>query len=161
MAPECKTETSFTFLPVISGFFAATLLISNVLNCKVIRVGPLPMTGGLILFPLVALFGDVLTEVYGYAETRKVIWTGLTSLVLLVGTGTICGALPADPLWHNQVAYVAILGAVPRVAAASLIAYFVGEFCNSYVLAKYKIRAVGKWLSWRFVVSTALGQLIR
>lgn len=94
-------------------------------------------SGGLILFPVVALFGDVLTEVYGYAESRKVIWTGLTSLILLVMMVWICGALPADTLWHNQTAYMAILGAVPRVAAASMTAYFVGEFANSYVLAKY------------------------
>ena len=160
MLRKYSPQTSFNYLPVLTGFFTATLLISNVLNCKIIRVGQLPFTGGLILFPLVALFGDVLTEVYGYAETRKVIWTGLTSLVLLIVTVAIVGALPADPLWHNQVAFVAILGAVPRVAAASLIAYFVGEFCNSYVLAKYKIRTAGKWMSWRFVISTALGQLI-
>src|SRR6201984_2619406 len=160
MPREYSRHASFTYLPVLTGFFTATLLISNVLNCKIIRVGQLPFTGGLILFPLVALFGDVLTEVYGYAETRKVIWTGLTSLVLLVVMVTICGALPADPAWHNQAAFVAILGGVPRVAAASLIAYFVGEFCNSYVLAKYKIRTAGKWMSWRFGVSTALAQLI-
>jgi uncharacterized integral membrane protein (TIGR00697 family) len=160
MLREYSRQTSFNYLPVLTGLFTATLLISNVLNCKIIRIGQLPFTGGLILFPLVALFGDVLTEVYGYAEARKVIWTGLTSLVLLIVTVTIVGALPADPLWHNQVAYVAILGAVPRVAAASLIAYFVGEFCNSYALAKYKIRTAGKWMSWRFVISTALGQLI-
>ena len=160
MPREYSRHASFTYLPVLTGFFTATLLISNVLNCKIIRVAQLPFTGGLILFPLVALFGDVLTEVYGYAETRKVIWTGLTSLVLLVVMVSICGALPADPLWHNQAAYVAILGAVPRVAAASLIAYFVGEFSNSYVLAKYKIRTAGNWMSWRFVISTALGQLI-
>jgi uncharacterized integral membrane protein (TIGR00697 family) len=160
MLRESSRQTSFTYLPVLTGSFTATLLISNVLNCKIIRVAQLPFTGGLILFPLVALFGDVLTEVYGYAETRKVIWTGLTSLVLLVAMVTICGVLPADPAWHNQAAFVAILGAVPRLAAASLIAYFVGEFCNSYVLAKYKIRTAGKWMSWRFVMSTALGQLI-
>ena len=160
MLHEYPRQTSFTYLPVLTGFFAATLLISNVLNCKIIRVGQLPFTGGLILFPLVALFGDVLTEVYGYAETRKVIWTGLTSLLLLVMMVAICGALPADPVWHNQAAYMAILGTVPRIAAASLIAYFLGEFTNSYVLAKYKIRTAGKRMSWRFVVSTALGQLI-
>ena len=114
MPREYSRHASFTYLPVLTGFFIATLMISNVLNCKIIRVAQLPFTGGLILFPLVALFGDVLTEVYGYAETRKVIWTGLTSLVLLVVMVSICGALPADPLWHNQAAYVAILGAVPR-----------------------------------------------
>jgi len=160
MPPECPRQNSFTYLPVLTGFFTATLLISNVLNCKIIRVGPFPMTGGLILFPVVALFGDVLTEVYGYAESRKVIWTGLGSLILLVVMVSICGALPADPFWQQQAAYVAILGAVPRVAAASLLAYWVGEFSNSYVLAKYKIRTAGKWISWRFVVSTAVGQAI-
>jgi queuosine precursor transporter len=104
MPREYSRHASFTYLPVLTGFFTATLLISNVLNCKIIRVAQLPFTGGLILFPLVALFGDVLTEVYGYAETRKVIWTGLTSLVLLVVMVSICGALPADPLWHNHAA---------------------------------------------------------
>lgn len=87
MLREYSRRTSFTYLPVLTGFFTATLLVSNVLNCKIIRVGQLPFTGGLILFPLVALFGDILTEVYGYAETRKVIWTGLTSLVLLNSDG--------------------------------------------------------------------------
>jgi uncharacterized integral membrane protein (TIGR00697 family) len=118
------------------------------------------MAGGLILFPMVALFGDVLTEVYGYAESRKVIWTGFGSLILLVVMVSICGALPADPLWQHQAAYGAILGTVPRVAAASLMAYWVGEFSNSYVLAKYKIRTAGQWMSWRFVASTAVGQAI-
>jgi queuosine precursor transporter len=89
-------KTAFAFLPVLTGLFTATLLISNVLNCKIIRVGPLPFTGGLIMFPLAALFGDVLTEVYGYAESRKVIWTGLGSLVLFVVMIEICGLMPAD-----------------------------------------------------------------
>src|SRR5215471_14752857 len=100
-----RKQTPSSYLPVLTGFFTATLLISNVLNCKVIRVGGLPFTGGLITFPLVALFGDVLTEVYGYAESRKVIWTGLGSLILLVVMVSICGALPADPFWQQQAAY--------------------------------------------------------
>jgi uncharacterized integral membrane protein (TIGR00697 family) len=155
-----SNKTSFALLPVLTGLFTATLLISNVLNCKVIRVGPLPMTGGLIMFPLAALFGDVLTEVYGYAESRKVIWTGLGSLVLLVLMIEICGALPADPFWTHQAAYNVILGAVPRIVAASLIAYFVGEFSNSYVLAKCKIRTHGSFMLLRFVLSTVVGQFI-
>ena len=153
-------KTSFAFLPVLTGLFTATLLIANVLNCKVIRVGPLPMTGGLIIFPLVALFGDVLTEVYGYAESRKVIWTGLGSLVLFVLMIKICGALPADPFWTHQAAYEVILGAVPRIVAASLISYFVGEFSNSYVLAKCKVRTHGSFMFLRFVLSTVVGQFI-
>jgi queuosine precursor transporter len=153
-------KTSFAFLPVLTGLFTATLLISNVLNCKIIRVGPLPFTGGLIIFPLAALFGDVLTEVYGYAESRKVIWTGLGSLVLFVVMIEICGVMPSDPLWGNQVAYDVILGGVPRIVAASLTAYFVGEFSNSYVLAKCKIRTHGSFMFLRFVVSTVVGQFI-
>ena len=153
-------KTAFTFLPVLTGLFTATLLISNVLNCKIIRVGPLPFTGGLIMFPLAALFGDVLTEVYGYSESRKVIWTGLASLVLFVAMIEICGVMPADPLWTHQGAYDAILGAVPRIVVASLTAYFVGEFSNSYVLAKCKIRTRGNFMFLRFVVSTVVGQFI-
>jgi queuosine precursor transporter len=155
-----STKTAFAFLPVLTGLFTATLLISNVLNCKIIRVGSLPFTGGLIMFPLAALFSDVLTEVYGYAESRKVIWTGLGSLVLFVVMIEICGALPADPLWTHQVAYDAILGAVPRIVVASLTAYFVGEFSNSYVLAKSKIRTQGSFMFMRFVLSTLVGQFI-
>src|ERR1700747_2808650 len=97
-------KTSFIYLPVLTGLFTATLLISNILNCKVIRVAGLPFTGGLITFPFAALLGDVLTEVYGYAESRKVIWTGLASLVLLMMLIEICGALPADPSWPHQAA---------------------------------------------------------
>src|SRR6516225_2830619 len=154
------TKASFAFLPVLTGLFTATLLISNVLNCKVIRIGSLPFTGGLIMFPFVALFGDVLTEVYGYAQSRKVIWTGLGSLVLFVVMIEICGALPADPFWRHQAAYDAILGAVPRIVAASLTAYFVSEFSNSYVLAKCKIRTQGTFMFVRFVLSTVVGQFI-
>ena len=160
MPVASSKKTAFAFLPVLTGLFTATLLISNILNCKIIRVGPLPFTGGLIMFPLAALFGDVLTEVYGYAESRKVIWTGLGSLVLFVVMIEICGALPADPLWTHQGAYDAILGAVPRIVAASLTAYFVGEFSNSYVLAKSKIRTQGSFMFLRFVLSTLVGQFI-
>lgn len=153
-------KTAFALLPVLTGLFTATLLISNVLNCKVIRVGRLPFTGGLIMFPLAALLADVLTEVYGYAESRKVIWTGLGSLLLLVLMIEICGALPADSFWTHQAAYNAILGAVPRIVAASLTAYFVGEFSNSYVLAKLKIRTHGSFMFLRFVLSTVVGQFV-
>jgi uncharacterized integral membrane protein (TIGR00697 family) len=152
--------TPFALLPVLAGFFTATLLISNVLNCKIIRVGPLPFTGGLLLFPLAALLGDVLTEVYGYAETRKVIWTGLASLLLLVLMIEVCGAFPSDRLWTHQAAYDSILGAVPRIVAASLTAYCVGEFTNSYVLAKFKVLTRGRFMFLRFVLSTAAGQLV-
>jgi uncharacterized integral membrane protein (TIGR00697 family) len=151
---------SYIYLPTITGLFTATLLISNVLNCKILKVGPLPMTGGLILFPFVYLFSDVLTEVYGYAESRKVIWIGFASLILFVVMIEICGALPADPSWPHQDAYEVILGRVPRIVAASMVAYFFGEFSNSYVLAKFKVRTQGRLMFVRFVLSTLVGQFI-
>jgi uncharacterized integral membrane protein (TIGR00697 family) len=109
---------------------------------------------------MVAVFGDVLTEVYGYAESRKVIWTGFASLLLFVVMIEICRVLPSDPFWTGQAAYEVILGAVPRIVAASLVAYFVGEFTNSYVLAKSKVRTQGSLMFVRFVLSTAVGQLV-
>ncbi len=160
MSRTSSTGAPFVLLPVLTGLFTATLLISNVLNCKVIRVGPLPFTGGLILFPMVAVFGDTLTEVYGYAESRKVIWTGFASMILFVVMIEICRVLPADPVWTYQAAYDSILGSVPRIVAASLVAYFVGEFTNSYVLAKCKVRTRGNLMFMRFVLSTAVGQLV-
>lgn len=147
------------YLPTITGLFVATLLVSNILNSKVLRVGPVPMTGGLLLFPLTYLFSDVLTEVYGYAESRKVIWTGFASLLLFIVMIEICGALPADPSWPHQDAYQVILGRVPRIVAASMIAYSVGDFSNSYVLAKCKVRTQGRRMPLRFILSTLLGEL--
>jgi uncharacterized integral membrane protein (TIGR00697 family) len=151
---------SYTYLPAISGLFTATLLISNVLNGKVLSVGPLSMTGGILLWPLGYLFSDLLTEVYGYAESRKVIWTGFASLTLLAVMIQICGALPADPSWPHQDAYTLILGRVPRIVAASIAAYFLGEFSNSYILARSKVRTRGALMFFRFVLSTVVGQLI-
>jgi uncharacterized integral membrane protein (TIGR00697 family) len=158
MIREPSKRKSYTYLPTITGLFTATLLISNVLNGKVLRVGPVPMTCGLILFPLAYLFGDVLTEVYGYSEARKVIWTDFASLILFVVMIEICGALPADPSWPLQEAYEVILGRVPRIVTASMLAYFFGEFSNSYVLAKSKVRTQGRLMSLRFVLSTVVGE---
>src|SRR5205823_2185130 len=106
------------------------------------------------------LFSDVLTEVYGYSESRKVIWTGFASLILFVVMIEICGALPADPSWPHQGAYQVILGRVPRLIAASMAAYFVGDFSNSYALAKFKVRTKGKLISVRFIASTLVGEFV-
>ena len=115
----------------ITALFTATLLISNTLDNKVFKLGSLDLPAGIILFPLAYLFGDVLTEVYGYAASRKVIWTGFASLLLMVLTYEIARVLPAASFWSYQEAYNAILGRVPRIVAASMTAYFAGEFCNS------------------------------
>jgi uncharacterized integral membrane protein (TIGR00697 family) len=158
MIDEIANVRPYKYLTVITGLFVATLLISNVLNSKVLKAGPVPMTGGLLLFPLAYLFSDVLTEVYGYSESRKTIWTGAASLLLLAVMIEVCGALPAASSWSDQEAYRVILGRVPRIVAASMIAYLVGDFSNSYVLAKFKIKTEGRHMSSRFVCSTIVGQ---
>ena len=152
--------TNSKYLPIITGIFAATLLISNTLDSKIFMLGPFSLPAGIILFPLAYLFGDILTEVYGYAATRKVIWTGFASLVLMVITYEIARIVPPAPFWEGQEAYETILGKVPRIVLASITAYFAGEFCNSYVLAKMKVKMQGRTMAWRFVASTIVGQAV-
>lgn len=142
----------------ITGLFVATLLISNTLDTKIFMLGSLALPAGIILFPLVYLFGDVLTEVYGYNASRKVIWTGFASLILMVIVYEIAGMLPSASFWTHQDAFDAILGNVPRIAIASMSAYFIGEFCNSFVLAKLKVITEGKSMASRFVASTIIGE---
>lgn len=161
---------SYKYLSFITGIFTATLLISNTLDTKIFALGPfnLPfgivlsfnLPSGIILFPLAYIFGDVLTEVYGYATSRKVIWTGFVSLLLMILTYEVAGILPAAPFWPHQEAFQNILGHVPRIVVASIIAYFIGEFCNSYVLAKIKVWMQGRAMPFRFVASTAIGQAV-
>jgi uncharacterized integral membrane protein (TIGR00697 family) len=151
---------SYKYLSFITGIFTATLLISNTLDTKIFTLGPLNLPSGIILFPLAYIFGDVLTEVYGYAASRKVIWTGFVSLLLMIVTYEVARILPAAPFWPHQEAFQNILGHVPRIVAASITAYFVGEFCNSYVLAKIKVWMQGKAMPFRFVASTAVGQAV-
>ena len=151
---------AYKHLATITGFFTATLLISNTLDNKIFVLWGLALPGGITLFPLAYLFADVLTEVYGYAASRRVIWTGLFSLGLMVLMYEIVRILPAPSFWQNQQAYDAILGRIPRIVAASIVAYFLGEFCNSFVLAKFKVRTKGRGMSVRFVVSTIIGQFV-
>lgn len=151
---------SYKYLSFITGIFTATLLISNTLDTKIFTLGPLNLPSGIILFPLAYIFGDVLTEVYGYAASRKVIWTGFVSLLLMILTYEVARLLPAAPFWPHQEAFQNILGHVPRIVLASITAYFVGEFCNSYILAKIKVWMQGRAMPFRFVASTAVGQAV-
>jgi len=151
---------NYKYLSFITGIFTATLLISNTLDSKIFSLGPLNLPSGIILFPLAYIFGDVLTEVYGYATSRKVIWTGFISLLLMILTYEVARILPAASFWPHQEAYNNILGHVPRIVVASIMAYFVGEFCNSYVLAKIKVRMQGRAMPFRFVASTVVGQAV-
>ena len=160
---------SYKYLSFITGVFTATLLISNTLDTKIFTLGSLnlpfgivwslDLPSGIILFPLAYIFGDVLTEVYGYAASRKVIWTGFASLLLMILTYEVAKILPAASLEHQK-AFETIFKPVSQVVLGSITAYFVGEFCNSYVLAKIKVRKQGRAMPFRFVASTAVGQAV-
>jgi queuosine precursor transporter len=148
----------YKYYDIILGLFVAVLLISNVASSKILKLGPFTFDGGTILFPISYIFGDILTEVYGYRNSRRVIWTGFFAALLMSLTFIIVGKLPAAGGWANQDAYDKILGLTPRIVIASLVAYFSGEFSNSYTLAKMKILTKGKWLWTRTIGSTIVGE---
>ena len=153
-------EKNYKYLGTISVFFVAVLLISNVASAKIVDFGWFTFDGGTLLFPLSYIFGDILTEVYGYKRSRKVIWLGFFMALLMSLVFIIVGRLPSAPGWNAQAAYDAILGLTPRLVIASLIAYASGEFSNSYILAKMKIFTKGKMLWTRTIGSTVVGVLI-
>ncbi|MDP3970138.1 MAG: queuosine precursor transporter [bacterium] len=149
---------NYKHFSTITGLFVAVLLISNVASTKIIDFVWFTFDGGTLLFPLAYIFGDILTEVYGYKQSRKVIWIGFASALLMALTFIIIGKLPAAGDWPYQDAYDAILGLTPRIVIASLIAYWLGEFSNAFVLAKLKVWSEGKSFWLRAIGSTVVGQ---
>ncbi|MBT3816864.1 MAG: queuosine precursor transporter [Candidatus Magasanikbacteria bacterium] len=150
----------YKHLDIITATFAVVLILSNITSAKIASIGWLSFDGGTILFPLAYIFGDILTEVYGYAKARRVIWIGFAMNLLMVLTFWGVGALPEDSLWGLQSSYDNILGFVPRIVLGSLVAYLVGEFVNSYILAKMKVKTGGKKLWARAIGSTVIGQFL-
>jgi uncharacterized integral membrane protein (TIGR00697 family) len=153
-------QRNYKYLSAISVFFVSILLISNIASSKIVDLKWFTFDGGTLLFPFSYIFGDILTEVYGYKKSRSVIWLGFFMALLMSVIFIIVGKLPPAAGWNNQSAYDAILGLTPRIVCASLIAYFFGEFSNSFVLAKMKIFTKGKWLWTRTIGSTIVGELI-
>ncbi|MBI3439564.1 MAG: queuosine precursor transporter, partial [Proteobacteria bacterium] len=121
---------------------------------------PITFGAGVLFFPISYLFGDILTEVYGYARARKVIWTGFGALIFMAIMASVVVALPPAPTWHNQEAYRIAFGNAWRVVGASMVAYFCGEFVNSFVLAKMKVWTNGRMWWARFVGSTVAGEAV-
>jgi len=154
------TPTNYRYLDVITAAFVAVLLISNIASTKILEFGPFTFDGGTLLFPLSYIFGDILTEVYGYARTRRVIWLGFLAAGLMAGTLALVGALQPAHGWTNQEAYDAVLGQTPRIILGSLAGYWAGEFSNSIVLATMKVATRGRWLWTRTVGSTLVGQAL-
>jgi queuosine precursor transporter len=138
--------------------FVAVLLISNVASTKILVLGPFTFDGGTILFPLSYIFGDVLTEVYGFRRARRVIWAGFAATAFMALILAAVERLPPAADWPHQEAFSAILGQTPRIVLASLLAYFAGEFSNSWILSRMKVRTRGRWLFARTIGSTLVGE---
>lgn len=153
-------EKSYKYLTALSVFFVSVLLISNIASTKIVDFGWFTFDGGTLLFPLSYIFGDIMTEVYGYKKARNVIWLGFISALVMSVVFMIVGALPPAVDWGNQAAYDTILGLTPRIVLASLFAYFCGSFSNSFILAKMKIVTKGKLLWTRTIGSTVVGELV-
>src|SRR4030042_2581376 len=158
MTTENPTVKNYRYLDILVALFVAVLLISNIASTKILTLWKFTFDGGTILFPLSYIFGDILTEVYGYQKSRRVIWTGFFCALLMSLVFYIVQILPPAEDWTNQQAYENILGFVPRIVMASLIAYFTGEFSNSYILSRMKILTTGKFLWMRTIGSTLIGQ---
>lgn len=153
-----KIIHEFKYFTLLGGIFVAVMLISNIAAQKLFAFGPFTFTAAILLFPVAYIFGDVLTEVYGYARSRQIIWTGFFANAMLVGFLWLAAALPPAEGWPLQEQFQAILGMVPRIVIASLIAYWAGEFSNSYLIAKIKVWMDGKHLWARTIGSTIVGQ---
>ena len=142
---------------VIVAVFVTCLITANITAVKLIGIFGLVFDAGTLIFPVSYIFGDILTEVYGYRVARRVIWLGFLCNLLAVAVIVAAGLLPAAPDFEAQPAYERILGYAPRLLLASFLAYLVGEFANAFVLAKLKVATNGRWLCSRTISSTLVG----
>jgi queuosine precursor transporter len=151
-------ERRFRYYEVLVHIFVVVLLVSNLVGQKITAIGPFRISGAQLLFPITYIFGDVFTEVYGYSASRRAIWLGFYASALLSAMGMFTVWLPPAPDWGNQAAFATIFGFVPRMVAASLVAFWCGEFANSLVMAKMKVLTRGRHLWTRTIGSTVVGQ---
>jgi hypothetical protein len=159
---------SYRYLDALTTAFVVILLVSNLIAQKICLIGPVSVgrwsigpfavSGAILLFPITYIFGDVFTEVYGYAASRRAIWLGFFGTALLYVVGAIVIALPSAPGWRNEQAFTTVFGFIPRILAASLIAFWAGEFANSYTMARLKLITNGRMLWTRTIGSTVVGQ---
>jgi uncharacterized integral membrane protein (TIGR00697 family) len=159
-------QRQYRYYEFVMAAFVTILICSNLIGPAKIAQLDLPILGvvtfgaGLLFFPISYVFGDVLTEVYGYARARRVIWAGFGGLAFAAFMAWVVVALPPAPFWKNQEAYEVAFGTTWRIAAASMFAYFCGEFANSFILAKMKILTAGKHLWMRTIGSTIVGEAV-
>lgn len=163
-AADFPPARSYRYYDLVLAAFVTVLLCSNLVGPAKIAQLDLPPLGvvtfgaGVLFFPISYVFGDVLTEVYGYARSRRVIWTGFAALIFAATMAAVIVALPPASFWNNQQVYEIAFGNSWRIVAASMIAYFSGEFVNSFILAKMKIRTEGRYLWTRTIGSTIFGE---
>jgi uncharacterized integral membrane protein (TIGR00697 family) len=160
---------NFHYYEILLNVFVVVLLVSNLVGSKIVDFGnvslfgwdlKLRVSGAQMLFPITYIFGDIFTEVYGYAGSRRAIWMGFFASALMAGMSAFVVWAPPAPEWPNQRAFEIVLGVVPRFVVASLVAFWAGEFTNSYVMAKMKLITNGKHLWMRTIGSTVAGQLV-
>ncbi|MPZ42308.1 MAG: queuosine precursor transporter [Betaproteobacteria bacterium] len=162
--PKNTARPGYRYYEFVMAAFVAVLLCSNLVGPAKIAQLELPLLGavtfgaGVLFFPISYVFGDILTEVYGYSRARRVIWAGFGALLFASAMSAVVVALPPAPGWTNQSAYEIAFGSTWRIALASLIAFWCGEFVNSFVLAKMKIATAGRWLWTRTIGSTIVGE---
>ena len=154
----------FRYFDFMMAAFVTILLLSNVIGAGKVAlvnlpwIGPWPFGAGVLFFPVSYVLGDVLTEVYGYARARRCIWAGFGALLFMAFMAWVVVALPPATTWEGQAAYEAVFGQVPRIVFASIVAFWAGEFANSYVLARMKVWTKGRHLWTRTIGSTFVGQ---
>ncbi len=159
-----RPRSPYRYYEFVMAGFVTILICSNLIGPAKISQVDLPLLGavtfgaGVLFFPVSYVFGDILTEVYGYARSRRVIWAGFAGLAFASLMAWVVVNLPPAPFWKNQGAYEVAFGSTWRIALASMVAYFCGEFVNSYVLAKMKVATAGRWLWTRTIGSTIAGE---
>ncbi|HYD58143.1 MAG TPA: queuosine precursor transporter [Burkholderiales bacterium] len=153
----------YKYYEFVLAAFVTVLICSNLIGpAKIVQFDWLPFAfgAGVLFFPVSYVFGDILTEVYGYARARRVIWSGFAGLAFAALMAWVVVSLPPAPFWENQKAYETAFGSTWRIAAASMFAYFCGEFANSFVLAKMKVLTAGRALWMRTIGSTIVGEAV-
>ncbi|MDP9169070.1 MAG: queuosine precursor transporter [Acidobacteriota bacterium] len=155
-----KIDRQYRYLALLINIFVVILIVSNLIAPKFVAVGWFRFSAAQLLFPITYIFGDIFTEVYGYGASRKAIWTGFMASIIMTAFGLFAIWLPPAPEFKNQQAFETIFGAVPRNVAGSLLAFWAGEFVNSFTVAKMKLWTGGRYLWTRTVGSTITGQLV-
>ena len=152
-----KEKVSVPFM-LLGIFFNVCLIAANLLETKVIQIGSLTVTAGLLVFPISYIINDCIAEVWGFKKARLIIWSGFAMNFFVVALGLIAVAIPAAPFWEGEEHFDFVFGMAPRIVAASLMAFLVGSFLNAYVMSKMKVASRGRHFSARAILSTLAGE---